>query len=97
VTPETALKNQINNYLKSLGRDIWFFKVHGSSAQKAGVPDTVGCINGRFFGMEAKAGNNQPSLKQDREINLIRLAGGSAGVVWSLDEAKRFIEEAASA
>jgi hypothetical protein len=93
MTPETKLKNSIRKYLDSLGRDLWHFKVHGSGYQKAGVPDNVGCYLGHFFAIEAKAPGEVPTKKQEREMSLIRQAGGYARTVWSLDEVKEFMEE----
>jgi hypothetical protein len=93
MTPETKLKNSIRKYLDSLGRDLWHFKVHGSGYQKAGVPDNVGCYLGHFFAIEAKAPGEVTTKKQDRELMLIRQAGGFTRVVWSLKEAQDFMEE----
>lgn len=92
MTPETKLKNQCLRYLKSLGKDCWFFKVAGGPGQKAGVPDIVGCYQGKFFAIENKSINGKTSPKQDREIDLIAKAGGRVQIVRSLGELESMME-----
>ena len=48
---------------------------------RAGIPDIVGCLNGRFFAIECKAGKGTTTALQDREISRINDAGGTAIVV----------------
>lgn len=92
MTPETKLKNQCLRYLKSLGKDCWFFKVVGGPGQKAGVPDIVGCYQGKFFAIENKSINGKASPKQDREIDLIAKAGGRVQILRSLGELESMME-----
>ena len=47
----------------------------------SGVPDIVGCYNGKFFGIECKAGSNKPTALQNKNLTNIELAGGIAVVV----------------
>jgi hypothetical protein len=47
----------------------------------SGVPDIVGCYEGRFFGIECKAGKNKPTPLQLKNLLLIQSAGGIAAVV----------------
>ena len=48
---------------------------------RSGVPDIVGCVNGRFVAIECKAGLNQPTALQEREMKNIKDAGGVAVVI----------------
>lgn len=91
-TPETKLKNDAKKILDALGPDCWYFKVLGSSGQKAGVPDIVGCYKGRFFAPELKVAPNNPSGKQIHEIEKIQKAGGASNVIWSIEDFKEFME-----
>jgi Holliday junction resolvase len=48
---------------------------------RSGIPDIIGCVNGRFFGIETKFGTNKPTALQEREIQMIREANSIAWVV----------------
>lgn len=53
---ESKVDKQIEQDLKSLP-NTWYKKIHANVYQQAGVPDFLGCYRGRFFAIEAKAGN----------------------------------------
>lgn len=84
MTPEGRLVAEVSRYLRTRG--TWFFKVHGSVWQKAGLPDIIGCDRGRFVGIELKVRPNRPSALQLLTIAKINRAGGVAGVCYSLDD-----------
>jgi len=65
--------------LKVLGC-YYFYPVTGGYG-KSGVPDIVGVYQGRFFGIECKAGNNKPTPLQQKNLREIEEAGGLAIVV----------------
>lgn len=94
-TPETKLKNAAKAHLETLGSRVWYFKVLGGPGQKAGVPDIVGCLDGKFFAAELKVKPFKPSEKQLYEIDNIRRAGGSADVIYDIAQFKKFLESAA--
>jgi ABC-type phosphonate transport system ATPase subunit len=48
---------------------------------KSGVPDIVGSYNGKFFGIECKAGKGKTTALQDLNLRQIAIAGGIAAVV----------------
>lgn len=83
--PEAKIQTAILKYLKGLP-DTWCFKV--MSANINGVPDLVICHQGRFIALEVKSPTGKTSAIQDYQIDRIRLAGGQAHVVRSVDEAK---------
>lgn len=91
MTPEGKLTADVKKLLHSFGAKLWHFKVHGGPAQRAGIPDIVGCLGGKFFAIELKAGGNETSLRQDIEIKRIKEAGGSAFVCRSLGDVKEAI------
>ena len=49
------------------------------------MPDIICCVNGRFLAIECKAGDNKPTVLQQRELKAIADAGGSALVVNELN------------
>lgn len=90
--PEKKFENKVKAWLEStFTNNVWFFKVFGSMFQKSGVPDIVGCLNGRFFALELKSNVGKASALQLKVIHLMKLAGAYAVVVspdnW--DEVKR--------
>jgi len=64
---EKGIEKGIISLLEMMG--AWVFKVHGHLGQRAGVPDILACLNGRFIGIEVKA--------PEREIVVVRR--GKAG------------------
>jgi len=84
---ETALVQSIKKYLATLP-ECFFWKEHGGQYDTAGIPDIIVCYKGRFYGLEAKVGRNQPTKLQAATIEQIRRAGGTASVVRSVDDVK---------
>lgn len=78
-TPEAKVKKQCVSLLNAHGA-YYFFPVTGGFG-RAGIPDIVVCCRGQFLGIECKAGKNKPTALQEREMTLIRDAGGSALVI----------------
>ena len=78
-TPESKVKKKVAEALKKLGV-YYFYPVTGGYG-RSGVPDIVGCYNGKFFGIECKAGKGKTTPLQEMNINQIRAAGGIAAVV----------------
>ena len=79
MTPEGKVKKKVVEQLKALGC-YYFFPATGGYG-KSGVPDVVGCYNGKFFAIECKAGKNTTTALQERELAAIGLAGGIPWVV----------------
>jgi hypothetical protein len=53
----------------------------GTGYGNSGVPDFLCCVNGHFLGIEAKAGKGTTTALQDKNIQQIKDAGGTATVV----------------
>lgn len=83
---EKSIENQIKKWLDSNG--YWWMKVHGDMFQKAGVPDIIACINGKFVGIEVKRPGGRVSELQKHQIEQIQQSGGVAFVAYSLDEVR---------
>jgi len=79
MTPEGKVKKQIKQILEEL--DVWFFMPPANGYGRAGIPDFVGCLRGRFIAIEAKAGKGATTALQDREIQRIKDAGGFVLIV----------------
>ena len=79
MTPEKKVKDKVAKVLKQLGA-YYFFPATGGYG-RSGVPDIVGCYNGKFFGIECKAGKNTTTALQELELEKIRKAGGIGLVV----------------
>jgi Holliday junction resolvase len=79
MTPEKKVKQKVAKQLKEMG--AYFFYPATGGYGRSGVPDIVGCYDGKFFGIECKAGNNRLTALQERELVLITKAAGLAVVV----------------
>lgn len=77
---EKLFENKIKEFLKTLPKQ-WHFKHWAGAYSQSGIPDIIGCINGRFVGLEVKAENGKPSPLQIRNVKLINEAGGYATIV----------------
>ena len=78
-TPEVKVKKKVVAILKE-HRAYYFYPVTGGFGG-SGVPDIVGCYNGKFFGIECKAGRNKPTPLQQKNLAAIAAVGGVALVV----------------
>ena len=90
-TSEKQIENQIKRYLDNVG--AWHIKTHGNMFSKAGTPDILACVKGRFVAIEVKRPGGVVSALQKANIKLIQQAGGVAFVAESLLEAKRHLEK----
>jgi len=88
---ENKVTDDIKDYLESLGNRCWFFKHHSSMFTRVGIPDIIGCLDGKFFAIEVKAGNGRASEAQKIERELITEANGIALIVWSVDEVRNYL------
>jgi len=78
-TPEVKVKKKVVAILKE-HRAYYFYPVTGGYGG-SGVPDIIGCYHGKFFGIECKAGKNKPTALQQKNLDSIFTAGGTALVV----------------
>jgi Holliday junction resolvase len=79
MTPEKKVKQRVIAQLKTLGA-YYFYPVTGGFGS-SGVPDIVCCYQGRFIGIECKAGKGKTTALQDKNLTAISEAGGVAMVV----------------
>lgn len=74
MTPEAKVKLAVKKILDELG--IYHFSPFMAGMGRAGVPDIIACHEGRFLGIECKAGKGKTTALQDRELHAIAAAGG---------------------
>lgn len=79
MTPEAKVKKQVRKILDEL-ECYYFFPATGGFGA-SGVPDIVVCYLGHFVGIECKAGDNKPTLLQQKNLENIKKSGGSSIVV----------------
>ena len=89
---EAALIQIIRKYLATVP-ECFFWKEHGGQYGTAGIPDIIVCYKGRFIALEAKVGRNTPTKLQAATIDKIRQAGGTAAVVYSVEDVRSVISE----
>lgn len=73
-TPEKKVKNAVRKMLDRLG--IYHFMPPGMGLGRSGIPDIIGCKNGKFIAIECKAGKGKTTALQERELIAICNAGG---------------------
>jgi len=78
-TKEAAIKRKIRAILDEF--EAYYAMPIGTGYGNSGVPDFLVCCNGRFIGIEAKAGTNKPTALQQHNIERIFDAGGYALVI----------------
>lgn len=78
-TPEVKVKRLIAAALKGAG--AYAVNYIGGNYANNGTPDILACLDGRFIGIEAKAGRNKPTALQIRSLALIDAAYGLALVI----------------
>jgi len=79
MTPEAKVKKKAVQILKEMGA-YYFYPVTGGYG-RSGVPDIIVCYKGLFVGIECKAGKNKPTPLQEKNMEDIRRAGGTALVI----------------
>ena len=76
---EAWVKKEVKKILKEF--NVWYFMPSASIYGKSGIPDFVCCKNGRFIGIETKAGANKATELQLAAMEGIGSAGGVTMIV----------------
>jgi len=79
MTPEGKVKKEVGKILAEHG--VYYFYPVATGMGRAGIPDIIGCHKGHFIAIECKAGKNKTTALQERELDLIMLAGGISLVI----------------
>jgi hypothetical protein len=96
-TPESRVKAKVSAILKK--HNVYFFYPATGGYGRSGIPDVIACVRGRFVGIECKAGDNNPTALQQRELQRIIDSLGRVLVVreTNLDELDLLIKELVNA
>jgi Holliday junction resolvase len=80
---EKSFENKIKKFLKDRG--CWYVKYFANRNTRAGVPDILACVNGRFVAIEVKAENGKPTELQKWNVEQIKSSGGIAMILYPQD------------
>lgn len=91
---ETEIQAAILDYLRLKGHFFWrnnsgAFKTERGGFYRVGTPgapDIIGCVNGKFVGLEVKTTKGRLSDDQEAFAHLLRGVGGQYHVVRSIDD-----------
>lgn len=83
---ESALTKSIMKKLR--GKGGFWIKIHGGPFQVLGIPDIIGCYQGRFCAFEVKRPGRDLTPIQAATIQMIKKAGGVALKITSFEEAE---------
>lgn len=80
MTLEAKVKNAVKALLEA--EHVYYVMPFGGGYGRAGVADIIACVNGYFIAIECKAGKGRTTALQERELGMVRLAGGVGIVVY---------------
>jgi hypothetical protein len=88
---EARLRTRIVKALTAYS-GYWFI-THQTGTQEKGLPDVMGVYSGMFYALEIKLPGKEYTLTQRQSwvLKKIRLAGGKAAVITSVDDAMNFV------
>jgi hypothetical protein len=91
---ETKLASKIKKSIMAKYGGKWT-NLHGGIYQEVGMPDLIGCINGKYVAMEFKTPENKDGATeaQKKQIQDIINNQGFAKVITSVQEAFDFLDE----
>lgn len=78
-TPEGKVKTQIRKILNK--HKAFIYAPQAGQFGKAGIPDFLCCVNGKFIAIEAKAFGNKPTEIQMSVMRKIADAGGTSLII----------------
>lgn len=86
---EQQIQKKIYDFLVAEG----CYVVKVISASKSGVPDLIGCYEGRFFAIEVKTPKTRNNVSKLQEYNIDKIyeAGGQAIVKYDTEELLEFL------
>jgi hypothetical protein len=94
-TPEGKIKTKLDRMLKAY--NVWYYSPQAGPHGRAGIPDRIAIVAGRFVGIECKADKTKkPTALQVKAMNEIEHAGGKCFLVYddeTIAEVREFIIE----
>jgi hypothetical protein len=87
---ETQLKNKVLKAIKEKYPQCFAQKI--ADKFTSGIPDLIGCFNGRFWAVELKVGRNNATPLQLHFLYKIDLAGGRTAICRSVKDVMEFLK-----
>lgn len=73
---ESRLSRDIRRAIQGeYGHEVFVFKVWGNDQMMAGLPDLIGCLRGKFFGLEVKHPETKGATTPRQEFVGVQIAG----------------------
>lgn len=90
---EAALVKKMMKHLEKSVGGLWI-KISAGPFQVAGLPDIVGCCQGKFFALEVKLPGKEDTYTplQQYWVGEINKAGGKATMVTTILQAVNFVK-----
>lgn len=85
---EAKINKQIQDYIKAQGGYV----IKTIATNRAGVPDIIACLNGKFIGIEGKTSTGVVSKLQEHHLKWIKEAGGIAIVARSVEDVRQLLK-----
>lgn len=83
--PETRLTKTIRkNLMKEFPGSV-FYKMHGSEYMESGIPDLIGCIEGKFVAIEVKHPDTSHDVTPIQQARMDRIHEAGAIVLVAED------------
>ncbi|WP_292657982.1 VRR-NUC domain-containing protein [Nitratifractor sp.] len=87
---EQKVQKRILAFLEEVGA----YSVKTITVNRAGAPDILGCVGGKFVGIEVKRPGKEATPLQEYHLRRIRESGGVAFVAHGVDEVRERLIEA---
>ncbi|ADV45492.1 VRR-NUC domain-containing protein [Nitratifractor salsuginis] len=87
---EQKIQKRILRFLKDIGA----YPAKIVTGNRAGIPDILACVNGRFVAIEVKVPGKEATKLQDLHLQRIKEAGGVAFVAHGADEVREALMKA---
>jgi hypothetical protein len=84
-TKEGRVKQKVRAILDGYGELCWYFMPMTKGYSRGGIPDFIGCLNGRMFGIETKSIHSSHKLTALQAMEL-RNIEGSRGLALVINE-----------
>ena len=83
----------LNAKLQKRIKDAGGYVIKTIATNRAGVPDIIGCLDGKFIAIEGKTAKGVVSQLQLAHLDMIKKAGGRCAVVRSVAELDLLIKD----
>ena len=89
---ESLVQKKLIALLLSTYPSIYVRKIAQGAYSHGGIPDLMGCLNGKFFAIEVKQEDGKTSRLQDLEIDNIHKANGMALVCYGAKDIEYIVK-----